>query len=366
LLSGGIDSSLVCWAINKLGGDVTAYTVGTPGHPWDESVDARRTARALRIRHEVLNVDASEDPDIEELVFAYGEPFACASALGMLKISRAVSATAKVLLTGDGGDDVFLGYPGHRHLWMAEYVAHGLPSGTWWQAIRGAVPRIGPLRRVVSFMDFATGGLAGIVRAHDGLPMYAERRLLGPRLHTASIDQRSIPLSHISAKHVLTEFLEHDRNNRFVSEYMTKVDGATMHYGLEARSPFLDQELWEFAASLPFGVRLRHGRLKAVLRTLAARTVGTHVANGRKRGFGIPVQRWITGRWRAALDNSFQDSLLDKEGWIIAPAVRRELAAAAQVGWAPKQLWYLFVLESWLRHERSTPAAMPSHRRALA
>lgn len=111
LLSGGVDSSLVCWAVAKLGADVTAYTVGTPGDQWDETKDASETAARLSITHRVLPLSATDAPDVSELVSAYGEPFACASALGMLGVSRAVAASAKVLLTGDGGDDVFLGYP---------------------------------------------------------------------------------------------------------------------------------------------------------------------------------------------------------------------------------------------------------------
>jgi asparagine synthase (glutamine-hydrolysing) len=71
-----------------------------------------------------------------------------------------------------------------------------------------------------------------------------------------------------------------------------------MHHSLEARSPFLDQKLWEFAASLPYDVRLSGGRLKAILRELARRKIGDRVARGRKRGFGIPVGRWLVGRWR--------------------------------------------------------------------
>ena len=364
LLSGGIDSSLVCWAIAKLGGDVTAFTVGTPGDPWDETDDARATARELGIKHEVIDL-APAEPNVDQLVSAYGEPFACASAIGMLEISRAVSKNAKVLLTGDGGDDVFLGYPEHRHLWMAQHVAPVLPPWTWWQAIRSAVPRVGLLRRAATFADFATGGLGGLVATHDGLPMYVERHLLGPRLADVSIEQRSIVPSRSSAKNLLAEFVEYDRRTRFVGEYMTKVDGATMHYGLEARSPFLDQEWWEFAGSLPFALRLQGGRLKSVLRALAARTLGVRVARGRKRGFGIPVQRWIAGRWHAAVDETFRDSLLDREGWITGKAVRRELASCKPGGWAPKQLWYLFVLESWLRHERQTPVAVSSAARAL-
>ncbi|HEV2915224.1 MAG TPA: asparagine synthase (glutamine-hydrolyzing) [Pyrinomonadaceae bacterium] len=359
LLSGGVDSGLVCWAIARLGGDVTAYTVGTPGDPWDETVDARATAQRLGIRHRVLELSAQGAPDLSELISAYAEPFACASALGMLGVSRAVAAEATVLLTGDGGDDVFLGYPEHRHFWLAEKLARRLPGAAarGWLASRDRVPRAGALRRAASFLDYTTGGLGAVTSAHDGLPFYQAQGLLGERLAGASLEQRALAWSHASGRHVLSEFLEYDRRMRFVGEYLVKVDRATMHYALEARSPFLDQELWEFAAALPFDLRLRRARLKAVLRELARRHLGERVARGRKRGFGVPVQRWIAGgRWRTALEESMRDSVLEREGWIRSAPVLAQLEAASRKGWAPKQLWYIFVLESWLRAERSRAA----------
>src|SRR4029453_7665974 len=100
-----------------LGGDVTAFTVGTPGDPSDETADAVDTARRLGIRHEVLEVTGDSQPNIDELISAYAEPFACASALGMLRVSKAVASSVKVLLTGDVGVDVFLVYPELRAFW---------------------------------------------------------------------------------------------------------------------------------------------------------------------------------------------------------------------------------------------------------
>lgn len=356
LLSGGVDSSLVCWALSKLGADITAYTVGTSLDPSDETADARATAAELGIQHKIFDISAEDDTGISELVSAYPEPFACSSALGMLRVSRAVAREATVLLTGDGGDDVFLGYPEHRHLWFAERLARSSPrtAANLWKRSREKVPRYGPFRRLASFLDYASGGLGAVTNAHDGLPSYQQQGVLGERLMGYTVDQRNIQWSHDSAQTVLGDYLDYDRRTRFVSEFLTKVDGATMHYGLEARSPFLDQELWEFAASLPFHVRLRHGRLKAVLRELARRKIGDRVALGSKRGFTIPVERWITGRWRPEVEAAFRDSLLEKEGWMRSSAALRWLEKSAQTGWAPKQLWYLFVLESWLKNERKS------------
>lgn len=364
LLSGGIDSSLVCWAIAQLGGDVTAFTVGTPGDPADETADASETARRLGVRHQVLELAGDTGSNIEEMVSAYGEPFACASALGMLRVSKAVRGSATVLLTGDGGDDVFLGYPEHRHLWLAQKLARSLPEfvANGWLGQREKIPQVGSLKRVSSFLNYSTGGLGAVACAHDGLPSYEQYGMLGERLAGASVSRRNIAWSSESGRNVLAEFLEYDRDNRFVGEYMTKVDGATMFHSLEARSPFLDQDLWEFAAGLSFETRLHGGRLKAVLRELARRKIGDRLARGRKRGFTIPVQRWLVGRWRNALTESLQTSLLDREGWINSRAVLERLNTATEKGWAPNQLWYIFVLESWLRHEQNlgSEAASPT------
>ncbi|HZI17559.1 MAG TPA: asparagine synthase (glutamine-hydrolyzing) [Pyrinomonadaceae bacterium] len=359
LLSGGVDSSLVCWAVRQLGGDVTAYTVGTPNDPLDETEDARATAAALGIRHRVLDLSAADEPGAEEVAAAYAEPFACASALGMLRVSERVASEATVLLTGDGGDDVFLGYPEHRHLWLASRLARSLPApaGRAWRAARTLVPRRGALKRAASFLDYATGGLAAVAANRDGLPLLVARGVLGPRLSSFTAGPLpAAPADPTSPRRVLSDFLAYDRRTRFVGEYLPKVDGGTMYHGLEARSPFLDQELWEFAAGLPFGVRLRGGQLKAVLRELARRRVGERVASGRKRGFGVPVGRWMAGRWRGAVEEALSGSLLGAEGWVDAGRARALLAESVPEGSAPLQLWYVYVLESWLRHERAEVA----------
>jgi asparagine synthase (glutamine-hydrolysing) len=185
--------------------------------------------------------------------------------------------------------------------------------------------------------------------------------MLGERLSGISVAHRDIEWSHESGHKVLTEFLEYDRAGRFVGEYMTKVDGATMFHALEARAPFLDQDLWEFAASLSYELRLHDGQSKALLRALAHKKLGKQLAAGRKRGFTIPVQRWLVGRWRNALTESLQTSVLAREGWINASAVLDRLTLAAEQGSAPNQLWYIFVLESWLRHEQNSSNKADSH-----
>lgn len=354
LLSGGVDSALVCWAIKHSGGDVEAFTVGVPGSPADESALAARCAQRLGIRHHILPLRDDEPDEIEALVTAYAEPFACASALGMLRVSQAVArANVKVLLTGDGGDDVFLGYPRHLMLARIQRVAAALPlqAGPMWRQLRKRLPEVGPVRRAVHLIDYVTGGLGAFVSAHDGLPEMRDLGILGPRLRNVEVDARQIPWSVDGARRVLYDYLSYDLKHQFVSEYLTKVDGATMHYALEARSPFFDHELWEYAAQLSIATRLHGGRLKSILREIARARIGDFVANERKRGFTIPVERWILGRWRPMVSRAFSDSALHDEGWIDGNAVRGVIDAARDERRA-RMLWHLVVLERWLRAER--------------
>lgn len=354
LLSGGIDSSLVCWAIAKLGGDVSAFTVGTPDDEFDESNTAIKTAKRLGIKHRILELSSEKPPDIQELIKAFGEPFACASALGMLAISREVKQSATVLLTGDGGDDIFLGYPEHKHFLMSSKIANSAPdlAAGLWRSARGLIPKKGQLKRAVSLLDYSFGGIGAVGAARDGLPVYSENNLFGERLREISISHREMEWTINSGRNLLGEFLNYDRKTRFTGEYLPKVDGATMFYALEARSPFLDIALWEFAAKLPFPVRLNNGTLKAVLREIVRRRIGGDLADAKKQGFIIPVQKWLTGHWRKIFEETMRDSILMREDLIDTDAALRLLDRTAKSGWAPRQLWFIFVLESWLRRER--------------
>jgi asparagine synthase (glutamine-hydrolysing) len=359
LLSGGVDSSLVCWAVQQAGADITAFTVGTPGDAADETSDAVATAKTLGIRHQVVELSPDATPSMGDFISAYGEPFACSSALGMMAVSRAVRPSATVLLTGDGGDDVFLGYPEHLHLWTAQRIGNAIPkwAAKAWYGVRPAIKALPKARRPVHLVDYATGGMGAVMSARDGLPFYQRNGMLGERLASVSVADRRIEWSPEGGRTVLRDFLRYEHSRRFTGEYMTKVDGGTMFHALEARSPFLDQEIWNFAGRLPYGTRLRAGVLKAILREIAHRRIGPRVSRGAKRGFTIPVQRWMAGKWTATVEEMFRNSMLAKEGWLDADNVIQQLRAASTRGLATNHLWYCYVLECWARNERLTMTA---------
>ncbi|HEY7304978.1 MAG TPA: asparagine synthase (glutamine-hydrolyzing) [Bryobacteraceae bacterium] len=352
LLSGGIDSTLVCWAMTQLKADVKAFTVGAPGDPSNEGEQAASIAEKLGITHQVVTLREAGAP-LDELAVAYGEPFACQSAMGVMRVSAAVKPFATVLLTGDGGDDVFLGYPYFYNAWRAERLACRLPPfapGLWRAtgSLRGAT---GKLRRAKNFLDYSVGGLGAYTRVRDGLPFFEHRNLLGERLQDRKLTQRQMSPSFASARRLLPDVFAYHLRTEFIGEYMPKVDGGTMYHGLEARAPFLDHKLWEFAAALPAGIRFHGGRLKAVLREIVARRVGTEVANRPKQGFTIPAEKWLLTHWRRSFEQLRSQTLLESEGWIAKGRIAGEMESALHTGAVAKQLWYLLVLENWLSHQ---------------
>ncbi len=331
LLSGGIDSSLVCWALQKLNANVKAFTVKATDDPSDESADASATARQLGIEHEIVEMPRTEF-SLEQLTDAYSEPFPCSSAQAMLWVSSAVKKHATVLLTGDGGDDVYLGYPLFNDVMLAQRAANAIPLAVspLLHTSANLLPDSGRLKKVRSAVNYATGGIGSWIRRHDGLPYYQKRGILGEKLVNVHEELREIPASAKAARRLFRDVFDFHRQMHFTSEFMPKVDGATMHYAIESRAPFLDQKMWEFAATLSPHVRLHNGVLKAVLRQIVSKHLGNETAHRRKQGFVVPVERWLATRWSAMLTRLEEGTLLEREGWVAPGSLNAPIKEALE------------------------------------
>lgn len=355
LLSGGVDSGLICWALTELGAPIRSFTVGTPGDPEDETTAAQETARKLGITNEVVTIAEREENPLDELRSAYSEPFASSSALGVLSVSRAVKDHATVLLTGDGGDDVYLGYSFFLNCWRAQCLANRLPAAaeTLWKATRPLLRTLPRAKRAHSFLSYAFGGVGAYARVRLGIPYFEERGMFGPLLRGRTLAHREVPDSLASGRRLLDDALRFHQSKHFLSEFMVKVDGATMWHALEARSPFLDHTVWEFAARLPYSVRFHDGQLKAVLREIARRRLGGTVARREKSGFSIPADRWLLDRWSSGLREFGESSAAAKAGWFDQGSLSRTVAAALKDRQSSPQLWHAVVFENWLREQQT-------------
>ncbi len=352
-LSGGVDSSAVAYEAALHSGDVRTFTVSVADEELDEAPVARRTAAVLGVANTVLPLRVAPREDVLAIARNFGQPFADASAIPSMAVSRLAREHVTVALNGDGGDEVCGGY--RRYLAAKAWgLVAGVPGAR--AVVAAAVSRIGSARRR------SAAGLLG--RFGRGLPVAPGRRYLvwtgdllvedekakawrgAPQRPTEEwVEERLVSgLSAVDAQ-VAAELAIN-----LPSGLLVKMDMATMASSLEGRSPFLDQEVAEFALRLPVSYKVRGRRLKAVLRDAYRGLLPDEVVEGRKHGFEVPLARWLDGD----LSDLVQDALLAREsrvGQYVDPAfVRATVDGTAMRDRNRAGIVYaLLMLELWIR-----------------
>jgi asparagine synthase (glutamine-hydrolysing) len=357
-LSGGIDSSAVVAAMAAATDrPVRTFAVGFDAAAFDERAYARRVATQFGTEHTELLVKPSAVDLLPRLVDHYDEPFADASAVPSYCISELTRQHVTVVLNGDGGDEAFAGYPRYQTVVRAAR-ADVLPRALW----RGAaallrrLPAGGPLAKLHRVSEaMALGPARRYARWSSLLPAERRAALYTPDFAaaTAALD----PEGHVAsafgageALHPVDAALSADVRVYLPEDLLAKMDRASMAHGLEARSPFLDHVVMEFAASLPADLKLRGGEKKWLLRESLRGTLPAAILDRPKMGFSTPLGDWFRGELYPAA----QDLLL-APGARIARYVRQDavgrLLAAHAAGRvdAGEPLWALLVLETWHR-----------------
>lgn len=355
-LSGGIDSSIVAYEAARLvGGSLETFTVGTTDPALDESAIAARTARELGVRHTILPLDVEPRAGLEFLVRHYDQPYADSSAIPSLAIAKAARAHVKVVLNGDGGDELFAGY---RRYLGAALVPWDAPRASG-IALSRAFDRLGSkLGARRSGLGFVARLLRGASRSpgarylvwtSDMLDEADKRRVW----RGGGVEPTERFLESIAIKHPpgLDRQMLTDHAVNLVSDLLVKMDMATMAHSLEARSPFLDHRVAELAFSIPARQLLGRGRTKAVLRDAYAGRVPNEVLEGKKRGFEVPVATWLAGPWAELVADVVLAPSARTREFLDPVFVRALFTRDDQL--AERNLAYLryavLVLELWLR-----------------
>jgi asparagine synthase (glutamine-hydrolysing) len=364
LLSGGVDSSLVVALAAKTAGRIKTFSVATEDPASDESQYAQAVARHCETEHHCLLVQSDIGRELPRLVAAMGEPLGDSSAANLFAISKEARQFVTVVLSGDGGDELFGGYSHYWAYFHAGRLRRWLPSGTH-GLVEGAGRALcnapGLLHRAGTFLRFAGAPLERSFRQTN--------RILdeqtAARLFTSDFQcylQDHDPTGHyadtLAEQAEATPAAPVDRvmqaqlRTLMVDDYLMKTDLATMAASLEARCPLLDLDMVELAMRIPAAIRFYRGQPKGLLRELARRHVPRQAIDRRKQGFLAPINRWLGKEWRELVDDLVLGPQIERRGWFVRGELERIVAEVRHgntKGNRVHLLWSLLVLELWLR-----------------
>ena len=362
-LSGGVDSSAVVTLMaEESGTPVKTFSIGFDEQDFSELHHARRVAERVGADHHefVVRPDALEV--LPTLVEHYGEPYADSSAIPTYYVSRETRRHVTVALNGDGGDECFAGYERYAAMRLSERYRK-LPAVLRERVIRQAVAllpaselRRGRVRSLKRFLRAAS--LPPVERylrwvsvfdAQAKGELYTEEF----RRETAAsgAGQWLAPwFARANGAGVVDAALLADTMTYLPNDLLVKVDIASMAVSLEARSPFLDHHVIEFAASLPEGLKLRRLTTKYLLKKALRGLLPRENLTRGKMGFGVPVGHWLRGPMQGFLREQLLSERSARRGLLRPEAVRRlvELHARGERDLG-NQLWTLLMLELWFQ-----------------
>ena len=361
-LSGGLDSaivvSLMAKAAGRVGG-VKTFTAGFQDAQFDERAEARAVARHCGTEHTELLVTAKAEDMVDRVVDMYDEPFGDSSAIPTWLICRAARQHVTVALVGDGGDEVFGGYDRYRALHLAETMSNGR-----YALIRLAAALAGPLAG-----SHERGRLRRLIRFANVLPYpppqqyFAMRALFGPDdlrrllteefIHGIDLLQPQEWFCNVYERgeygDEVVRAQRHDMATYLPDDLLVKTDIASMASSMELRAPMLDHHVCAIGLGLPAEMKVSKRFGKIILREAFADLLPAGTLQGRKRGFAVPLSRWLRQDLRGLLKETLLGGGLDRLG-VFRRGALEGLVNDHLLGRDDHahRLWALLVLGRWV------------------
>jgi len=372
-LSGGIDSSIVTALLAaRSGSKVKTFTIGFVEKEYNEIEYAREIAGHLETEHTELVATANDSLDyIDSLPTIYDEPFADSSQLPTLILSFLTRQYVTVGISGDGGDEMFGGYPNYRtmdrYLRLTRFVPRLLRSGfaallhripcSWLKALARSMP---PLRRHAGTICVKAERMAAMLPGRSALDTFARltsnwflgKSLLEPAVIVDhGIDSR---ISLSLARSVTETLMACDATHYLPDDILAKVDRASMAASLETRIPLLNHRVVEFAFRLPLEYKYSNGRGKIILREILRRHLPDHLFARPKSGFSVPIGQWLRTDLRDWAENLLDEKRLRSGGFYRPSAIagmwRKHLSEKVDY---KSRLWNVLMFQQWQEVHRS-------------
>lgn len=371
-LSGGIDSSLVSAIVqSESSKPIKTFTIGFEDKEYDEAKWAKLIAKHIGTEHHELYCTEKELFEIvPKLSYIYDEPFGDSSGIPTYLVSQLARQSVKVVLSGDGGDEIFGGYVKYmitQNVFGKLKVIHPLLR----RAIKGTVELLGRERfaELVSRVPYLKSRYKNLkTKVHKFINVFDAKDEIEFFVKAGQFvsDKEIIKLVNINLEDIADYHTFHGSvpENKLISllgaidiktylpdDILVKVDRASMSIALEAREPFLDQNLISFGLSLPDSLKVKDGKGKYLLREVLNKYVPREIVDRPKQGFGIPVEKWLRGALREYLldmlgDRLFTDSM-DLNYKVYRRFVNGFLESDGNV--SPHFVWNLYSLWLWYK-----------------
>ena len=362
-LSGGIDSTIIAGLMQSLSEQpIHTFSIGFPVKEYDETSYAREAAEMLGTNHHEYVVEPSAIELLPKIIWHYDEPFSDSSAIPTMYLSEVTRREVTVALSGDGGDELFAGYPRYQAVrlaakmdrmprWMRQVFAWRL-----WQRIPSSGEQRSFPRRVKRFIE-ALGQSPelrylrwiGIFDRQWRQSLYSDE--FGSAIDNTATDQVLLDAyGECPDRDFVTRTTCADVLTYLPFDILKKVDVASMAFSLEARSPFLDHHVVELAARMPIGLKTSGGRSKAILTEAFADLLPQSIQTRSKMGFGVPLTPWFRGELKDLLIDSLLGDRAAARGFFRPATVRRLVDEHMSGEWDHcYRLWNLLCLEHWCR-----------------
>lgn len=344
LLSGGYDSSLIAAISNSVSENaIDTFTIGFEDELYNEAEYAKAVASHIGSNHHELYITEKDlYKEFDKILCAYDEPFADNSQIAMMAVSKLVKDSGvKVILSGDAGDELFCGYPIYKDMRLVQLLD---PFGDIFFSVCG--------KKISSALPFY---VKAIVNNRDNR-YKTQFNLLGYVDYVDKIIPNKfqyIDETCIKRKSYVERRMVFDMDTFLVNDNLHKVDRATMYYSVEARNPFLDKEFTQLALSLPLKYKYELGIQKKILKDLVYRYIPKQLMDRPKRGFVVPIEKWLKNSLRDELMEYSRASYLRKQG-IFNPSETERLVDlwinnnSNKRGQNYKQIiWAFFIFQMW-------------------
>ncbi len=380
LLSGGVDSSTIAaLAVRASSEPVKTFSISFAESSFDESTYARGVAKFLGTDHHEERLSANLAANLVGDIGSWmDEPLSDPSLVPTYLLSRFTRRHVTVALGGDGGDELFAGYPTYQaHKWARTYTR--LPRALRRALVEPLVRRL-PVKTKNFSLDYkASRFIAGadyedVARHHIWLgsfmPNEQVQLLTAEVQHATNADvygeARRILLEDCDAENMVERMQCLDTRLYLDGDILTKVDRASMAVSLEVRAPFLDTRVAEYAASLPLNYKLRGRTSKYILKQVSRELVPAFVGKRGKKGFGVPVAEWLKKTLRPLARDLLAPERLRRHG-LFDPHYVTRLQDEHERGMANhrKLLWTLLMFELWHESFIETPRRIESHASAM-